>query len=78
MAEQEDGVIFGKVAAQQIAKTVREVSRRMMNEKPHRARWQQHPGGGGESMWFTIVEALCPDGYTVTREASPQDSMSNL
>ena len=23
-------------------------------------------GGGGESMWFEIVEALCPDGYTVT------------
>lgn len=23
-------------------------------------------GGGGETMWFTIVEMLCPDGYEIT------------
>ena len=43
---QEPGVVLSKKAAEQIAKTVREVTRRMMNEQPHRARWQHHKGGG--------------------------------
>jgi len=37
MAEAQ-GVIYGPKADQQIRKTVREVSRRMMNEQPHRGR----------------------------------------
>lgn len=37
--------VFGPQATEQIVKTVREVSRRMMNETPNRARWQHQPGG---------------------------------
>ena len=56
------GTVFGDKAVQQIAKTVREVSRRMMNEQPHRGRWQFHGGGsgGGHTIWFTIDSVLCP------------------
>lgn len=59
MAENEP-IAFGPKAVEQIAKTVREVSRRLMNETPHRGRWQQRaPGGGGETIWFTITDVLC-------------------
>ena len=42
-----DGTVFGTKAVEQIAKTVREVSRRMMNLPQQRARWQNNAGGGG-------------------------------
>jgi hypothetical protein len=59
----EKGIIFGETAAKQIAKTVREVARRTVNEMPQRGRWQQHRGGsgGGHEIWFTITDVLCPD-----------------
>lgn len=48
-------------AAAEIGKTVREVARRMMNEKPDRGRWQFHGGsGGGHTIWFEISQVLCP------------------
>ncbi len=57
----EKGVIFGETAAKQIAKTVREVTRRTVNEMPQRGRWQQHRGsGGGHTIWFIIDSVLCP------------------
>jgi len=40
-------VVYGKKADEQIQKTVREVTRRMMNDTQRRARWQQLRGGGG-------------------------------
>ena len=57
------GTVFGDKAVQQIVKTVREVSRRIRNEKPERGRWQFHGGGGGggETIWFTITDVLCPE-----------------
>ena len=57
------GTVFGDKAVQQIAKTVREVSRRIRNEKPERGRWQFQggSGGGGHTIWFTITDVLCPD-----------------
>ena len=58
------GTVFGDKAVKQIAKTVRAVARRMMNEKPNRGRWQFHGGsggGGGETIWFTITDVLCPE-----------------
>lgn len=65
----EKGVIFGETAAKQIAKTVREVARRTVNEMPQRGRWQQHRGGGGgHTIWFTIGSVLCPDTDYVTEE----------
>ena len=55
-------IAFGPKAVEQIAQTVREVARRMQNETPHRGRWQQRPaGGGGETIWFTITDVLCPE-----------------
>ena len=55
-------IAFGPKAVEQIAQTVREVSRRMQNETPHRGRWQQRPGGGGgETIRFTITDVLCPE-----------------
>ncbi len=53
---------LGDEAVAELAKTVREVSRRMINEQPHRGRWQFHGGtGGGHTIWFTIDSVLCPD-----------------
>jgi hypothetical protein len=59
----EKGVIFGETAAKQIAKTVREVSRRTVNEMPQRGRWHGRRGGsgGGHTIWFTITDVLCPE-----------------
>lgn len=37
----DDPIVFGQRAVDQIAKTVREVSRRMMNTQPQRGRWIQ-------------------------------------
>lgn len=59
-----DGNTLSDKAAAEIAQTVREVSRRMMNEKQQRGRWQWHGGGssgGGHTIWFTITDVLCPD-----------------
>ena len=54
------GTVFGDKAVQQIVKTVREVSRRIRNEKPERGRWQFHGSrGGGETIWFRIVSVEC-------------------
>ena len=44
----EEQYTFGKKATEQIAQTIREVSRRMMNETQTRARWHFHGGGGVE------------------------------
>lgn len=66
----EKGVIFGETAAKQIAKTVREVARRTVNEMPQRGRWhgRKRGSGGGHSIWFTIESVLCPDTDYVTEE----------
>lgn len=65
-----DGNTLSDKAAAEIAQTVREVSRRMMNDRGHRGRWQWHGGGsgGGHSIWFTIDSVLCPDTDYVTEE----------
>lgn len=52
---------FNREGYDEHKKIVREVNRRMMNEKPHRGRWQQKEQGGGHSIWFTIDSVLCPD-----------------
>lgn len=41
------GVILGKQATEQLAKVVREHSRRVVNETPQRPRWHGRPGSGG-------------------------------
>jgi hypothetical protein len=57
------GTVFGEKAVQQIARTVREVSRRMMNEQPHRGRWHFHGGGGGggHEIFFEIESVTCDE-----------------
>ena len=58
----EPAIGFNQAGYEEHKKIVREVNRRMMNERPHRGRWQQHPGGGGgETIWFTITDVLCPE-----------------
>lgn len=60
----EKGIIFGETAAKQIAKNVREVARRTVNEMPQRGRWHGRRGGGsggGHTIWFTIDSVLCPE-----------------
>jgi len=62
-----DGNTLSDKAAAEIAKTVREVSRRMMNEKGHRGRWQWHGGGGGsQRIWFEISSVICNEDLTKT------------
>ena len=57
-----DGNTLSDKAAAEIARTVREVSRRMMNERQQRGRWQFQGGsGGGHTIWFTIDSVLCPE-----------------
>jgi hypothetical protein len=47
---------LGDEAVAELAKTVREVSRRMMNEQPQRGRWQFHGGGAVELCHGLIIE----------------------
>ena len=58
---EETPTVFGPKATEQIAKTVREVSRRMMNPRGERGRWQFHggEGSGSQRIWFTIISVEC-------------------
>lgn len=60
-----DGNTLSDKAAAEIAKTVREVSRRMMNERGHRGRWQFQGGGGGSSRWGLVTALLGCGWYTI-------------
>jgi hypothetical protein len=60
----EPAIGFNKEGYEEYKQIAREVSRRIMNEGPHRGRWQQREGGGsggGHTIWFTITDVLCPD-----------------
>jgi len=60
----EPAIGFNKEGYEEYKQIAREVSRRVMNEMPHRGRWQQKEssaGGGGHTIWFTIDDVLCPD-----------------
>lgn len=59
------GIIYGRQAHEQLAKTVRETSRRMMNQQPIRQRWQGHPGSCGRMRYKLYIEGN-PDGGTAT------------
>jgi hypothetical protein len=50
--------VFGPEATEQIAKTVREVARRMKNESPVRGRWQHQAGGtGAQILNFQVISS---------------------
>jgi hypothetical protein len=59
----EPAIGFNKEGYDEYKQIAREVSRRIMNEKSHRGRWQQKESGsgGGHTIWFTITDVLCPD-----------------
>jgi len=57
---------FNRDGAEQYKKIAREVTRRMQNETPHRARWQQK-GGGGHVRVVIIGSLTAP----VTSDATP-------
>lgn len=71
----DEPTVFGPKATEQIAKTVREVSRRMMLPRGERARWQWHGGGGAvETAYATITESGKDDMFqevTLKRSAAP-------
>jgi hypothetical protein len=54
-----DPTVFGPEATEQIAKTVREVARRMKNETPVRGRWQHQPGGGTLELFHGVIVEQC-------------------
>lgn len=55
----DEHVVFGPKAVGQIAQTVREVARRMMNPRGQRGRWQSHPVNNGviTNVRFEIVSS---------------------
>lgn len=68
MMADEEQYTLGKKATEQIAQTVREVSRRMMNETQTRARWHFH-GDGGLRVQHGIVTANLGCGYYTIEKA---------
>lgn len=62
---QEPGYTLGKKALDQVAKTVREVSRRMMNQQPTRARWKGNRKAGTTTTPGSST--ICPCGTTYAR-----------
>ena len=79
MAE-ENGTVFGPKATEQIGKTVRENARRMMNETPRRARWQQRASSPGvtHTIWFTITGVTCSDNYGTVYSLTVEATWYNL
>lgn len=67
MAPEETGTQLGKTAVGQMGKTIREVARRVVNETPHRARWQYQ--GGNLSVKHGIISAQLGCGYYTVEKA---------
>ena len=63
---------FGPKAVDQIAKTVREVSRRMMNETPHRGRWQNINGAKIKILDALVSECISNGFYLVELADMPE------
>lgn len=75
----EPAIGFNQAGYEEHKKIVREVNRRMMNERPHRGRWQQHPGGGGgETIRFEIYAADCDNRSAVVQILSSRLSSHNV
>lgn len=56
---------FNEDGYEQYKKIAREVTRRMMNEGPHRARWQQLRGGAVELLHGIVMAQLTRGYYTI-------------
>ena len=63
-------IVFNREGAEQYKKIAREVARRMQNETPHRARWQQQKGGGGSGAQIINFQIVSSD--PTTRSAQVQ------
>jgi len=55
---------FNREGAEQYKKIAREVARRMQNETPHRARWQQQKGAGKGIIQFQPTDVCEGIGFT--------------
>jgi len=66
VVEASEGVILSQKAADQIAKTVREVARRTINEQGHRGRWQHQQGRLGVKHGIVYADLGCGF-YTIER-----------
>lgn len=66
---------FGDKATEQIAKTVREVARRVRNDPFIRARWQQRNAGSSSTIRFEITEADCEGRSAIVRILSSNGSV---
>lgn len=66
---------FGDKATEQIAKTVREVARRVRNDPFIRARWQQRNAASSNIIRFEIYEADCEARSAVGRILSSGGSV---
>jgi len=51
-------IVFNREGAEQYKKIAREVARRMQNETPHRARWQQNGGRDENRLQVKLKEDL--------------------
>lgn len=60
-----EGYLLGKEAIKQVEKTVREVSRRMMNETQTRARWHGLRGGAVNVKHGIVIASLTRGYYTI-------------
>ena len=57
------GTVLGVKAVEQLQKTVREVSRRIRNEMPHRGRWHGRPSTGEVELIEGLVLACVGNGW---------------
>ena len=63
----EVAIAFNEEGYGEYKQIAREVSRRVMNEKPHRGRWQQkEQGGGGHEIFFEIESVTCDEAEAKT------------
>jgi hypothetical protein len=62
MVGQEDGFLLSSKAIEQIYGLIRSEARKVVNDGPHRRRYQYRGGGGGtHTIWFLIQSVLCPE-----------------
>lgn len=72
------GATLAPKAVEQVAKTIREHARRVVNEQPHRARWQFHGGGTGLTHGIVTADLGCGR-YTIEKaEWSGDDTTDGI
>jgi hypothetical protein len=62
----EPAIVFNQEGYEEYRQIAREVSRRVMNDKPHRGRWQQKEAGSLRVAWGTLGQDTGKDDCTLT------------